>query len=296
MVLEEYFCPSSIQEVLEILEYYQGQARVIAGGTDLIPELKKQTRRVRCLVDISGIEELNKIKIDSNDISIGAGATLNGIASSKQIIDKFPALARAAAEVGSPQIRNIATIGGNICSARPAADTIGPLIGYRTRVKIVNKEREKWLALEELFTGPGETILKSGEILTGISVKPPAPDTYSTYTKFGLRRALAIAVVSVTSIITLEPGSGICKEARIVLGAVAPTLIRCSDSEKVLVNNKITANLARQAGILAAQSCRPISDIRGSTEYRKEIVKVLVRRAIEQTIQMANKRDFVLNP
>ncbi len=289
MVLEEYFCPSSVREALKALQSYNGQAQVIAGGTDIIPELKAQVRNVRCLVDISGIKGFNKIEINGNDARIGAVATLYRIASSKQIIANFPALARAAGEVGSPQIRNMATIGGNICSARPAADTIGPLIGYGAKVKITGKEGERWLAIEELFTGPGETILKTGEILTGISMELPPQGTYSTYTKIGLRKALAIAIVSVTSVITLEPGSGKCKRARIALGAVAPTLIRCHEAERILINNKITGDLARQAGVLAAQSCRPNSDIRGSAEYRLQIVKVLVRRALEQTIQMAEQ-------
>jgi len=290
MILEEYLSPASIQEALGILQSYQGQAQIIAGGTDLIPELKKQTRRVRCLVDISGVEELKKIGLDGDDIKIGAGVTHTEIASSKLIIDKFPALAKAASEVGSPQIRNIGTIGGNICSARPAADTIGPLIGYGAEVKIASDQGENWLALEELFTGPGETILKPGEILTEILIKPPIPETHSSYTKFGPRKALAVAIVSVTSVITLDPGSGKCKEARIVLGAVAPTLIRCLESEEVLVNKKITEDLAAQAGSLAAQSCQPISDIRGSAEYRREMVKILVRRALEQTMQGAEQR------
>jgi len=292
MILEEYLYPSSIQEALEVLKSYEGQVRIIAGGTDLIPELKKQIRSFQYLVDVSGVEGFNSVEIDANNIRIGAGVTLSGIASSKPIVDNFPALARAAGEVGSPQIRNIATIGGNICSARPAADTSGPLIGFGAEVKIAGGEGERRLPLEELFTGPGETILGPGEILTEISIKLPVPDTYSSYTKFGLRRALAIAIVSVTSVITLEPESGNCKGARIVLGAVAPTLIRCPESEGVLINNKITGDLAEQAGLLAAQSCQPISDIRGSAEYRRGIVKVLVKRALEQTMQRAKQSQF----
>lgn len=287
---EKYLSPTSVQEALEILQSYRGQARVISGGTDLVPEIKREIRKVKCLVDISGIEELKKIEQDGDNIKIGAGVTHSEIASSKLVIDKFPALAKASGEVGSPQIRRIATIGGNICSARPAADTIGPLIGYGVEAKLADKVGERWIALEKLFIGPGETIIRPSEILTELLIKTPTPGTYSGYIKFGLRKALEIAIVSVTSVITLDQGSGQCKRARIVLGAVAPTLICCPETEGVLVGKKITKELAAQAATLAAQSCRPISDIRGSAEYRREIVKVLVRRSLEQVMQMAAQR------
>lgn len=256
---EEYRSPASLHGALETLRSYDGQARIIAGGTDIVPELKGQLRQVKCLVDVSGIEELKRIVPNADTIRIGAGVTHSEVASSKIILDKFPALAKAANAVGSPQIRHSATIGGNLCSARPAADTIGPLLGYGAKVKITDNQGERWLPLEELFTGPGETILRPNEILTEVSMKSPHPETHSSYSKFGLRKALEIAIVSVTAVITFDPGNGKCKEAGIVLGAVAPKFIRCPEAEKVLIGNKITKESAAKAGALAAQSCRLFS-------------------------------------
>jgi len=287
---EEYRSPASLHEALETLKSYDGQAQIISGGTDIVPELKREIRQVKCLVDISGIEELKKVVPNSDNIKIGANVTHSEIASSSLILNKFPALAKAASVIGSPQIRHVATIGGNICSARPAADTIGPLIGYGAKVKMADNQGERWLPLEGLFTGPGETILRPNEILTEISMNSPYPETYSGYTKFGLRKALEIAIVSVTSVITFEQESRKCKEARIVLGAVAPKFIRCLESEKVLTGNKITKESTAKAGALAAQGCQPISDIRGSAEYRRKIVEVLVKRALEQAMQRAKQK------
>lgn len=282
----EFIEPTSVKQVCSALHQSTGKAKVIAGGTDLLVNMKKKLIKPEAIISLAKISRLKEISYsDGNGLKMGSLVTMTELAESRVVVDKFPALAKAASKLGSPQIRNRATIGGNICSARPAADTLGPLIGYGAKVKLVGAQGERPVLLEEFFTGPGETILGPSEILTEILIKPPIPDTYSNYVKFGVRKAMEIAIVSVTSVITLDPGNGRCKEARIVLGAVAPMFIRCPESEEVLVGNRITEDLAAQVGTLAAQSCWPISDIRGSAEYRRMLVESLTRRTILEVSQ-----------
>ncbi len=279
--------PFSIQETISLLAQNSGKAKIIAGGTDLLVNMKKKLVKPELLISMDKIDELKEtLPTRGNGLKIGSLSTMADIAESRMVKNDFPALAQAAGKLGSRQIRNRATIGGNICSARPCADSIGPLIGYGAEVKLIGTEGERLVSLDDFCTGPGETILGSSEILTEIWLKPPPPNTNSSYIKFGTRKAMDIAIVSVTSVITVNSSNGKCQSARVVLGAVAPTYIRCSAAEEVLVGDKITDDIALQAGTLAAQFCRPISDMRGSAEYRRMLVEALTRRSILEASRM----------
>lgn len=282
----KFTTPISVVGVCSAMKQGDGKAKVIAGGTDILVNMKKKLIKPDVLICLDKILKLKGISSSSGGgLNIGPLVTMVELVQSKVVFDKYPALSKAAAKLGTPQIRNLATIGGNICSARPAADTLGPLIGYRAEVTLVGSEGERRVDLEEFFTGPGETVLDHAEILTNIFLPPPIPDTYSVYIKIGARKTAEIAIVSVTSVITLDPDSGRCKSARIVLGAVAPTFVRSQDSEHILMGEKISEKLAAQAGVLAAKGCSPISDMRGTAEYRRMLVEVLTKRAILEAVQ-----------
>lgn len=282
----EFQEPTSIQAACSILEQNSGKAKVIAGGTDLLVNLKKKLGKPEVLISLDKIAEMKGLSYsDDRGLRIGPLVTMAELSQSKMVIDKFPALVKAASKVGTPQIRNRATIGGNICSARPAADTIGPLIGYGAQVKLVGPQGEKQVDLEKFFTGPGGTILRPTEVLTDIVLGPPILETRGSYIKVGIRKTAEIAIVSVTSVITLDPRNGECRNVRIVLGAVAPTFIRCQASERVLIGKKINEELAAQAGTMATRSCLPISDLRGSEDYRRMLVEVLTKRTLLEAIE-----------
>jgi CO/xanthine dehydrogenase FAD-binding subunit len=181
--------------------------------------------------------------------------------------------------MGSPQVRNRATIGGNLVSSRPAADTIGPLIGYGAKVRLQGLEDERLVPVENFCTGPGVCILFDNEIMTDIYMDLPNPNSRGVYIKFGTRKAMEISIVSVTTILSLD-AAGVCEDAKIVLGAVAPTFIRAPEAEKLLVGEKVTEPLAEKAGAIAAESCSPISDLRASADYRRMLVNALTRKSI----------------
>jgi carbon-monoxide dehydrogenase medium subunit len=282
----EFREPRSVEEVCSALQQGAGRAMVVAGGTDLLVNMKKKLVNPGFLLSLGKIIQLKGIsRSDSGGLRIGSLVTMAELAGSKIVRDEFPALAKAASTLGTPQIRNRATIGGNVCSARPAADTLGPLIAYGAKVRLMGSEGERPVSIEELIKGPGETILGPTEILTDLFLPPPLSDSRSSYIKMGLRKAAEIAIVSVTTVIALEPANGHCKSARVVLGAVAPVFIRCPESEQALMGRSITEDLATQAGVLAAQQCKPISDMRGPAEYRRMLVETLTKRAILESIR-----------
>jgi carbon-monoxide dehydrogenase medium subunit len=204
--------------------------------------------------------------------------TVSELAETPIIKQKFPLLAIAANKIGSPQIRNRATIGGNICTARPAGDTIGPLTAYGAEVQLVLGKETRWEPISKFITGPGKTTRKEGEVLAAIRIKPFPANTGVSYIKYGVRKAMEIAMVSVTTAITFNGDK--CEKATIVLGAVAPTFIRSNEAEEALVSHKVTLSAAEKAAELAAGGCRPITDVRASAEYRRDLVRVLTKRGI----------------
>ncbi|MEE8442187.1 MAG: FAD binding domain-containing protein, partial [Dehalococcoidia bacterium] len=187
--------------------------------------------------------------------------------------------------VGSIQIRNRASVGGNICNSAPSADTVPGLITYSARVVLVSPRGRREVSLEEFFTGPGENVLTPDEILLETIVPPPPSSSSGHYQRFIPRNEMDIAVVGVATMIALEPGTSRCVQARIALASVAPTPIRAPAAEAVLTGNEITADLIGEASERAVDACSPITDIRGSAEYRKELVKVLTRRTLRQCME-----------
>jgi carbon-monoxide dehydrogenase medium subunit len=270
--------PISVGEACGILQG-NDKARVMAGGTDLLVSMKKKTATAELVVSLGKIQGLRTISFsDPTTLIIGPTATVAEVAESSLIETNFPGLAFAAGKLASPQIRNRATIGGNICTARPAGDTIGPLIAYGATVRIAAARGERTAAVESIFKGPGQTTIGKDEILTSIELKRPAGSTGASYVKYTIRKAMEIALVSVTAVVSMD--NGVCRSARVVLGAVAPTFIRCPAAESYLSGKEISEDVAERAGQLAVDACSPISDVRGSAGYRRRLVQVLVKRAI----------------
>ena len=274
--------PNSVSEACDILRQ-NGNARIIAGGTDLLVNLKRKVIKADRLVSLANIVELKETSFpDGASMALGPMVTIADITSSPMIKTNFRALYLAAGKLGSPQVRNRATIGGNVCTARPAGDTIGPLIAYGATAQITGATSERTQTLETLFRGPGQTSIKPDEILTAITLKRPANGTHGSYVKYTIRNAMEIALVSVTTVVSLE--RSVCRSATVVLGAVAPTFVRCPATENFLVGKKITEEVAESAGKLVVEACSPITDVRASADYRRRLVQILVKRSLLEAI------------
>ena len=284
----EYYEPGRLSEACALMAELGEGARPLAGGTDLLVNMKKNLIKPRHVVYLGRIKEITSLKQDSKGFSLGSFMNIADIAGSPLISDKLPALSEGAAGLGSPLVRNLATIGGNIASARPAADMPPPLMVYGARIKLNRKGRSRLIAIEEFFTGPGKTLLKAGEILSEIIIDEPPVFSGASYIKFGMRRALEISLVSAASFISLESPEGIITKARIALGAVGPVPLRARSAEAVLVGEKPSASLFERAADAAVTDARPIDDFRGSAEYRRDMVKVLTRRTLEAALKRAS--------
>lgn len=282
----EYLDPKTIEEACSLLSQHGDKARLIAGGTDLLIIMKHKEVTPEYLVGLKGIPNLDSIDADAEGVRIGALATLRSIGDSAVVRERFPFLADIAGKMATHQIRNMGTIGGNICNAAPSADTAPSLICLGAKAKLVGPKKERIVAVEEFFTGPGETVLKAGEILTEIQVPNQPAHTGGAYLRL-TRLSVDLAVVGVAALVTLQGKGGLCKEARIALGAVAPTPIRAKKAEGVITGKKIEDGLIEEAAQIASEEARPITDVRGSAPYRTDIVRVLTKRAIGQALEQA---------
>lgn len=276
--------PSSIDEACQIMAELGSKAKPLAGGTDLIVNMKKNIISPEHIVSLGRIDELKELGFSNGTLKIGARVTAAELAESERIKNSFSALNRGASSLGSPLIRNLATIAGNIVSARPAADLPPPLIAYGARIVLERASKERTIPLDEFFRGPGETNIEADEILKGVLLDKPLPNSGAGYIKLGIREALEISIVNVAVFISLDSPDGVIRSARIVLGAVAPIPMRAHSAEKVLIGERPSEALFAKASKAAAQDSRPIDDFRGSAEYRRAMVEVLTKR----TLDMAN--------
>lgn len=276
----EYINATSIDEVIKILAEKRERARVVAGGTDLILELERGIRKgVDTLIDVTRIFELRKISIDEKDhFHLGALVTHNDCASSKLIRKRAYPLARAAWEVGAPQIRNRGTIAGNLITGSPANDTITPLMALNANVTLLSTRGERTIALKDFYTGVRKTVMQADEMLVDISFPAMTKTQRSAFIKLALRRAQAISLVDVALLLDFK--SDTVKSASITLGAVTPIITHATKAEKFLVGKKLTDKNIAQAAELAIKSATPIDDVRGSANYRREMVRVITKRGL----------------
>jgi len=268
------------------MERYGDSARVIAGGTDLLTALKERWERPAYVIGIGAIPGLAGITYEEGiGLRIGAAATVRAVETSAVVRAKYPVLAYAASTLASIQIRNLATVAGNICRASPSADMPPALLVLDAAVVLAGPAGERVVPLAEFFTGPGRTVRQPNELLTEIRVPPPQPHSGAAYIKHSPRRAMDLAVVGVAAAVTRQ--DGLCCNVRIALGAVAATPRRAREAEMVLEGYEPTAARLEEAARVATTECSPISDVRGSADYRREMVRVHTGRALQQALESA---------
>jgi CO/xanthine dehydrogenase FAD-binding subunit len=285
----EYFAPKTLKQALKVLAEKGEGARVMAGGTDLILKMKNGLLKPQAIISLKEVEGLDRIAFKpGKGLSIGATALLADVAGHKTIQKRFPAVAAAAAETANVQIRNMGTVGGNLCNAAPSADNAPSLIAMGAGVTLAGLKGERRLPLDQFFTGPGQTAMEPGEIMTDLWVPLPPSNFGTSYQHVSARGKVDISAVCVGVMAGFD--GEICQEVRICLGAVAPVPLRAMATEKLLQGQKWTAELIKAAGEQAAQEARPISDVRASAEYRREMVAVLTRRALKEAYCRAGKR------
>ncbi len=277
--------PSSLNETLYIINNIEQPYRFLCGGTDVLVRMKDNPGFVKVLIDISKISELAKIEEHKSTFVIGAGVRHETILGCSHFIDNYNGLIEAVAAIGSPQIRAIATLGGNIGNASPAGDSIAALMAFDAEIELRSIDSNRIIRLEDFFTGPGKTVLKNNEIITKI-ILPKFEGYKSGWKRLGQRRALTISKVSAALAISVSKrpnGSFKVNDIKIALGAVAPTVIRARGAEKFLLE---TPNFNRaaieQACVLASKEARPITDVRSNAEYRSEMCGVLLGDLIER--------------
>jgi carbon-monoxide dehydrogenase medium subunit len=285
----DYVRPNSMKEALDILARGgNGTCRVYAGGTDLIPRLKGRiVDPPKILVDLKGIPDLDYVDYDAqNGLRIGALASIRSVATSGVVKEKYPLLSQAAGRIASIQIQNRGTLAGNLCNGLPSADAAPSLLCLGAQLLCVRKQGERRIKMEDFHEGPGETALNADELLQEIRVPPMPENSRGVYIKLSPRSRMDLAVVGVATLIASENGR--MKDVRIGLGAVSPRPMRAQGAEALLTGVPADDNEAiTQAARMASQESRPISDHRGSAEYRRMMVEVLVRRAIHLVLSGA---------
>ena len=260
---------------------------LLAGGTDLLIEMKSNALKPGCIIDLKNLPGMSAIEY-GDGIKIGALATIRDIEVSPVIREKVPVLSEAAATLGSIQIRNRATLGGNLCHGSPAADMAAVLLAMDSEVTIAGPHKAKTMAMAEFFTGPNQTALKDNELLTGITIPREIEQFKGVYLKLGPRKAMDIGIVNIAVLMDADKNTRLCRRIMIAMGAVAPTPIRADQAEAMLKDNTLTPELIHEAAEAAAAEARPITDFRASAQYRKRMVSNLVARAIEQILDADN--------
>ncbi len=282
----EYFTATDSRHAVALLAEH-APARVLAGGTDLLADLKASSFVPKAVVDISRASDMRKIEVNERGLCIGALVTHSEIMASSVIRDMFPALVDAAHTIGAVQTRNLGTLGGNLVTAVPSVDSGPALVALDALVTIAGPARNRSMPLAEFFTGPRKTALKPDELLVEIVIPKENLNKPAHFLKMGLRKGQALALVNAAASLWIDPKKSTCIAVRIALGAVAPTVVRATKAETFLEGRAATPDNFAEAGRLAVEDARPISDMRASAEYRTDLVAVLTRRALEAACAQA---------
>jgi len=285
---EAYHTPTSLGGALRLLAEHGSEARIIAGGTDLLIELRRGVRHSRVLVDVTRIRDLDRVRLDDQGtIHIGPMVTHNQIVASDLVVKRGFPLALACWQVGTPQLRNRGTVAGNLVTASPANDTITALWALDARVTLGSVRGERTLPLADFYQGVRQTAMAPDEMVTDIAFTAMATGQRGMFAKLGLRHSHAIALVNVATVLTLEDNT--VAGVRITLGSVAPTIIRAPEAERVLAGSALGEESIAEAARLAGEAAVPIDDVRGSAGYRRQMVRVLTRRALHS---LTNNTEF----
>jgi len=287
----EFHEPTSIGDACELMARHSGKARPLAGGTDLLVNMKKKVLKPERLVSLGRIPELSQLERSNGTLWVGAGVTVSAIAASATVDRDLPALGQGARALGTPLIRNLATVGGNIGSARPAADLPPALIVYDAVLVLQSAAGERRLPIGEFFKGPGLTVAREDELITAVVIRVPAGCYGAGYLNLGVRKAQDCNIVNVASFLEFDERAEIIRTARVALGSVGPTPLRSPSAEAVLIGQKPTDALFELAADAARRDCSPILDFRGSAEYRRDMVGVLTRRTLAMALSDARSRN-----
>jgi CO/xanthine dehydrogenase FAD-binding subunit len=272
-----YEAPQSLARAVQLIDL-DPHARILAGGTDLLVQVRAGVRQPTAFVDVKRIPELVALSVDADGLRLGAATSAAEVCEHAEMKRLWPGLAEAVALIGSTQIQGRASVGGNLCNASPAADTTCALIVNRARCIIVGPKGERTVPVEEFCTAPGRTVLGKGELLVGLRVPRPAPRTSDAYLRLIPRTEMDIAVAGAGVSVTLD-ADGVCTAARIAIAAVAPTAMLLTDAADALIGSRVDADALAKAARAASASARPIDDKRGTAEYRRAMAGVLTKRA-----------------
>jgi len=286
----EYTAPTQLDEAIKQLTEAGERARVLAGGTDIIVQLQEDHRSTELVIDIKKIPELTQFEyFDGEDLQLGASVTCHQIYDDPQIAAAFPALTDAVRIIGGWQIQSRASVGGNLCNASPAADSIAPLIAYNALAHIAGPNGRRTVPVDQFCTAPGRNILEAGELLVTLTLPRQQSSNGSAYQRFIPRNEMDIAVAGAASWVQLDDSGNQIKDARIVLSAVAPTPVVAEEASKWLIGKTADETNFAEAGELAKRVASPIDDMRGTAEYRTHLVGILTKRTLTTACERAQK-------
>ncbi|WP_134702812.1 xanthine dehydrogenase family protein subunit M [Ammoniphilus sp. YIM 78166] len=284
----DYHSPNTVQELLDLLDHYKDEAKLLAGGTDLILQLKLNRWSQKTIINVKELPGLNQKRYDGDHFVIGCNTTLTELLDTTAVELDYRALWHAISELADVQCRNRGTLTGNICNASPAADSSPVLLAYDARVVAVSVEGQRTIPMEEFFAGPGRTTLRPNEFAREIHIPKPAPTQYCSFQKLG-RTYDDIALLNSAVKVEIDPSTQICSFARVTVGAAAPTAFRATEAEQLINGNPLNEEVIKAAAQAAAEQSRPITDVRASASYRKKMVGVLVERALRDILAKAER-------
>jgi carbon-monoxide dehydrogenase medium subunit len=288
----EYLEARTLPEAIAWLGQDEG-TRIVAGATDILVRWRQGLWKPRSVLNIKHIPGLDRVSYSpATGLSLGTLVTIRTLELHPLIQEHYPALSQAATTFAGVQIRNLATVGGNICNASPAGDTLPALMAYGAECRLIGSEGERLVPLESFLLGPGRTALRPAELLVEVRLLPQLPHSGALYIKHSPRSAMDISAVGVASVVTLEGRDSLCREVRIALGAVAPTVMRARSAEALLRGQRLDDALIQQAAQAAMEDARPIDDIRGTARHRRAIVEGLTGRTLRSAMQMAQGTSF----
>jgi CO/xanthine dehydrogenase FAD-binding subunit len=285
----QYCFPAGVAEAYRLKQQYGEQARFIAGGTDLLLRMERENIHPHLLIDLTRIPALHRLEVSNGRVLIGSAVTYSRLLSFEPLLSGASFLAKAIRTIGGVQIRNIATLAGNLINASPAGDTLPPLYCLEAKIDIDGPMGQRCLPIHEFVRGVRKTALAPSELVTQVNFDLPGPGWYGTFEKLGLRRAMAIAVASVSLMLKVEDRK--ITQARIALGAVAPTVIRVPEAESCLSMQSLDDQTIDKAAHLSAATCIPIDDVRATSRYRREAVRGLVRRGLRVLRNQINPQE-----
>ncbi len=283
----KYFAPKTLNEALELLDKYGKEAKILAGGTDLLVKMKMRLVEPKYIINIKGIRELNFIKDEGNQVRIGALTRWRQLEKSELIKNFFPSLYDAVKVMGGTQIRNMATVGGNLCNASPAADSAPPLMVLNAKLVLASKKGEREIPITQFFKGPGKTVMEPDELLKEITIPKPEEGSGSAFIKVA-RTSMDLAKISAATALKVEDRKIVM--VRIAIGSAAPTPVRTPKTEEALIGQPFRPSIIREKVKLVVNEISPIDDVRSTAFYRKEVSKIIVEDALLISYERASRR------